>query len=81
MSRESATSRHWRKSLADDGVCWLTLDKADAAANTLSSDVLEELSRALDGLQSSSLRGVVFESGKRSGFILGADVKEFATCL
>lgn len=79
MSMESATSRHWRKSLADDGVCWLTLDKADAAANTLSSDVLEELSRELDGLQSSSLRGVVFESGKRSGFILGADVKEFAS--
>jgi 3-hydroxyacyl-CoA dehydrogenase/enoyl-CoA hydratase/3-hydroxybutyryl-CoA epimerase len=30
-------------------------------------------------LQSLRLRGVVFESGKKKGFILGADVKEFAS--
>ena len=58
-------------------VCWLTLDKADAAANTLSSEVLEELARELDVLRTLTLRGLVFESGKRSGFILGADVNEF----
>ena len=29
-------------------------------------------------LRTLRLRGIVFESGKRSGFILGADVKEFA---
>jgi 3-hydroxyacyl-CoA dehydrogenase/enoyl-CoA hydratase/3-hydroxybutyryl-CoA epimerase len=56
----------------------LTLDKAEAAANTLSSAVLEELSRELDALAALPLRGLVIESGKRTGFILGADVKEFA---
>ncbi len=79
MSTQPATSRHWRKSLADDGICFLTLDKADAAANTLSSEVLAELSQELDALLSAKPRGVVFDSGKSSGFILGADVKEFAS--
>jgi 3-hydroxyacyl-CoA dehydrogenase / enoyl-CoA hydratase / 3-hydroxybutyryl-CoA epimerase len=77
VSRPAQTSRHWRRTV-DDGVCWLTLDKAGAGANTLSSDVLQELSGELDALRASSIRGLVFESGKRSGFILGADVKEFA---
>jgi 3-hydroxyacyl-CoA dehydrogenase/enoyl-CoA hydratase/3-hydroxybutyryl-CoA epimerase len=72
------TSRHWRTTIDEDSVCWLTLDKAGAAANTLSSEVLDELSAELDGIRAQPLRGVVFESGKRSGFILGADVKEFS---
>lgn len=76
MSTTAPIAKHWRRSI-DADVCWLTLDKAGAAANTLSSDVLDELAGELDALRSLSLRGVVFESGKRSGFILGADVKEF----
>ena len=71
-------SRHWRPSIDGDSVCWLTLDKADAAANTLSFDVLEELAAELDRIRGQPIRGLVFESAKRSGFILGADVKEFA---
>ncbi len=79
MSAPTMASKHWRRAVDEDGVCWLTLDKAGAAANTLSAEVLEELAHELDALPGSNVRGVVFESGKRSGFILGADVKEFAT--
>ncbi len=78
MSGPAAASKHWRKTVDDDGVCWLTLDKAGATANTLSSEVLEELAHELATIQAPTLRGLVFESGKRSGFILGADVTEFA---
>jgi 3-hydroxyacyl-CoA dehydrogenase / enoyl-CoA hydratase / 3-hydroxybutyryl-CoA epimerase len=78
MSASPSTSKHWRRSLDDAGICWLTLDRADAAANTLSAEVLIELDGELDALRGSSARGLVFESGKRSGFILGADVKEFS---
>ena len=78
MSAPVAPSKHWRKTIDDDGVCWLTLDKAGATANTLSSEVLEELGHELDALRAPTLRGLVFASGKRSGFILGADVTEFA---
>ncbi|HUQ52624.1 MAG TPA: 3-hydroxyacyl-CoA dehydrogenase NAD-binding domain-containing protein [Gammaproteobacteria bacterium] len=77
MSTSGNPSKHWRRSVDADGVCWLTLDKAGAAANTLSAEVLQELAGELDAVRSASVRGVVFESGKRSGFILGADVKEF----
>lgn len=78
MSAASAAPKHWRRSVDDDGICWLTLDKADATANTLSGDVLNELDAELAALAAADVRGLVFESGKRSGFILGADVKEFA---
>src|SRR5688572_1150475 len=78
MSTSTSASKHWRRTVDDDGVCWLTLDKAGAGANTLSGDVLDELAGELDALRRSNVRGVVFESGKRSGFILGADIKEFA---
>ena len=41
MSSGAPSSRHWRSSLDDEGVCWLTLDKADAGANTLSAEVID----------------------------------------
>ena len=78
MSASTSTSKHWRRTLDDAAICWLTLDKAGAAANTLSAEVLAELDAELDALRGSSARALVFESGKRSGFILGADVKEFS---
>ena len=73
-----APSRNWRSSLDGEGVCWFTLDKADSGANTLSAEVLAELTRELEALRVSPPRGLVLESGKRSGFILGADVNEFS---
>lgn len=78
MSAAAAAPNHWRKTVDDDGVCWLTLDKAGTTANTLSSEVLEELARELESIRAATLRGLVFDSGKRSGFILGADVNEFS---
>lgn len=79
MSAQRTASKHWRKTLDEDGIAWLMLDKSGATANTLSSEVLEELAGEIDALEAAAaLRGVVFESGKRSGFILGADVNEFA---
>lgn len=70
------TARHWRRRI-DAGVCWLTLDKADSSANTLSQDVLEELDAELSRPLERDARGLVFASAKKTGFILGADVKEF----
>ena len=75
--RMSGTFEHWRQRIDEHNVCWLTLDRADASANTLSEAVLAELSAIVDALASRPLSGVVIESGKRAGFIVGADVKEF----
>jgi 3-hydroxyacyl-CoA dehydrogenase/enoyl-CoA hydratase/3-hydroxybutyryl-CoA epimerase len=79
MSVPSARSNHWRTAVDGDGICWLTVDKAGAAANTLSSEVLNELAHELEALREAPPRGLVIESAKRSGFILGADVNEFSS--
>ncbi len=68
---------HWKMETDTDGVVFLTLDKAGASANTLSSDVLRELDGRLAELERSLPRAVVVASGKASGFVAGADIKEF----
>jgi 3-hydroxyacyl-CoA dehydrogenase/enoyl-CoA hydratase/3-hydroxybutyryl-CoA epimerase len=77
MTRVVGKAIHWRRSIDENGICWLTFDKAESAANTLSAAALEELARELDDLQGADLHGLVFESAKKTGFILGADIKEF----
>jgi 3-hydroxyacyl-CoA dehydrogenase/enoyl-CoA hydratase/3-hydroxybutyryl-CoA epimerase len=67
----------WSSSTDGDGIVWLTLDKPDTSANVLSSAVLIELDALLRPLQQSAPRGVVVRSGKKSGFVAGADIKEF----
>jgi 3-hydroxyacyl-CoA dehydrogenase / enoyl-CoA hydratase / 3-hydroxybutyryl-CoA epimerase len=69
-------SRNWRLDVADD-IATLTLDVPEQSANVLSRDVLVELSRMLTDLESRPLKGLIIASGKSSGFIAGADVREF----
>jgi len=71
--------RSWHEDRDADGIVWLTLDKPQASVNTLSSPVLEELGAIVTRLAAEPPRGVVVQSGKASGFVLGADVKEFTT--
>jgi 3-hydroxyacyl-CoA dehydrogenase/enoyl-CoA hydratase/3-hydroxybutyryl-CoA epimerase len=67
----------WSSSTDGDGIVWLTLDKPDTSANVLSSEVLIELDAVLLPLQQKPPRGIVIMSAKKSGFIAGADIKEF----
>ena len=60
-----------------DGVAWLLFDRADASANTLSADVMEEFDAALAAIETERPAGLVIRSAKPSGFIAGADVNEF----
>ena len=60
-----------------DGIVWLIADKPGTSTNVLSSRVLRELNDLLDRIASPALRGIVVISGKKSGFIAGADIKEF----
>ena len=67
----------WKSETDSDGIVWLTLDKPGTSANVLSSGVLIELDGLLRPLQQSPPRGLVVTSAKKSGFIAGADIKEF----
>ncbi|MBX2868531.1 MAG: enoyl-CoA hydratase/isomerase family protein [Acidiferrobacterales bacterium] len=60
-----------------DGVCLLTLDKPDSNQNVLSAAILEELASAIDEIEAMQPSALIITSGKQSGFIAGADVKEF----
>ena len=74
-----SATKSWQRERGADQIEWLTLDKSDATANVLSSEVLVELDSILKDLAASPPRGLVLRSGKASGFVAGADVKEFAT--
>lgn len=67
----------WQRETDAGGIAWLTLDKPGGSTNVLSRDILVELDTHLEALKASPPRGVVIRSGKSSGFVAGADVKEF----
>jgi 3-hydroxyacyl-CoA dehydrogenase / enoyl-CoA hydratase / 3-hydroxybutyryl-CoA epimerase len=73
----TAPPTHWTLTVDGDQVGWLTLDKQGASTNTLSRPVLEDLARALDEVARHPLRALVVRSGKKNGFIAGADIQEF----
>ena len=73
------SEKHWTLETDDEGIVWLKLDKHDGGANVLSSPVLMELNEHLEQFESDQPAGVVLYSGKRSGFIMGADINEFTT--
>jgi len=71
------TLQHWTTEIDDKGVAWLQIDKADASANVLSTAVMTELGTLLEQYDAKPPKGVVVYSGKRNGFIMGADINEF----
>jgi 3-hydroxyacyl-CoA dehydrogenase / enoyl-CoA hydratase / 3-hydroxybutyryl-CoA epimerase len=71
------TAKHWKLHRDDDGIAWLCFDKAESSTNVLSRDVMVELNDQLAALESDLPKAVVIHSGKKSGFIAGADIKEF----
>lgn len=70
-------SQHWKAHTDDAGIVWLCIDKADASANVLSSEVMLELDEILKPLEEKPPRGLVIHSGKSGSFIMGADINEF----
>lgn len=63
-----------------DGVCILTFDCPDSAANVFNSATLDELSAHLDFVENTAgLQGLIVTSAKNTVFIAGADLKELNT--
>ncbi|MDH3514559.1 MAG: 3-hydroxyacyl-CoA dehydrogenase NAD-binding domain-containing protein [Gammaproteobacteria bacterium] len=69
-------SNHWRLDYQGDYAV-LTLDVEGQSANVLSQEVLHECDLHLEDLESKMCAGLILRSGKASGFIAGADVREF----
>ncbi|SHG06978.1 short chain enoyl-CoA hydratase /3-hydroxyacyl-CoA dehydrogenase [Bradyrhizobium erythrophlei] len=74
---EGGPYRNFKLTRDADGIAWLLFDRANASANTLSADVIEELDQVLAALESQRPAGLVIRSAKKSGFVAGADINEF----
>jgi 3-hydroxyacyl-CoA dehydrogenase / enoyl-CoA hydratase / 3-hydroxybutyryl-CoA epimerase len=70
-------STHWRLRVDEDRVAWLSIDVANTSANALSKAVLLELEQHLVSLEQLKPKALIIDSAKASGFVAGADVKEF----
>ena len=76
MTTEKKTT-HWTFELDSDELAWLRFDKIDAGTNVLSAEVMADLNERLSEIEAASPKAVIVYSGKRKGFIAGADIKEF----
>jgi len=59
-----------------ENITWLTFDRADSSVNSLNESSLLELSEILTKLSLAS-KALVICSGKKTGFIVGADITQF----
>jgi 3-hydroxyacyl-CoA dehydrogenase/enoyl-CoA hydratase/3-hydroxybutyryl-CoA epimerase len=60
----------------DNGICLLTFDRPESAANIFDAATMADLEQQLDAIErDASLEGVVILSAKKSIFIAGADLK------
>jgi len=73
--------KHWRYEIDAQKIAWASFDKADASVNTLDYVTLTELENIIEAAENSSeVVGLVIRSGKKSGFIAGADITQFQHC-
>ncbi len=69
---------HWQAEERPDGAIVLSFDRAGASVNTFAQDVLIELEAIVERLAIDPPKALVIRSAKASGFVAGADIKEFA---
>ncbi len=70
--------KHWNQHQDEHGIAWLNFNMADSETNVLTIEALEEFDHLLIEIAHAHPQGLVIGSTK-SNFILGADVKHFAT--
>ncbi|MET0226961.1 MAG: 3-hydroxyacyl-CoA dehydrogenase NAD-binding domain-containing protein [Dokdonella sp.] len=75
---EGLRFQHWHPAQGDDGIVVLALNRAGSSVNALSRTVLDELAEIVERLSFEPPKGVVIRSSKSAGFVVGADLKEFA---
>jgi len=68
---------HWILAKDEDGIAWLTLDRAGESTNTLSEEVIRDLDQMLTEIEGLDAKGLVMRSAKKGGFVAGADIRDF----
>ncbi len=71
---------NWSLKVDEDNIHWLTLDRSDSNVNSLNESVLREFDQILNSLsQNNQVKALIIRSGKKTGFIVGADIAQFKT--
>ncbi len=71
---------HWTLDIDNENIAWLLMDVKDSSANILNRPVLVELDSIISEIEKNqTLKGFCLLSGKKGGFVYGADINEFAT--
>lgn len=73
----SNSFKHWQLERDAENIAWLALDRQGEPVNSLSGEVMLELDSLLEQLEADLPAGLVIRSSKDSGFIAGADIREF----
>ena len=81
-SRPLPDLKDWRFSVDEWGIAWAEFDREGENQNSLGRRPLEELGEIVavveKGARDKTIRGLVIISAKERGFIVGADIREFA---
>lgn len=77
MELAKLSLQHFVIELDQDRILWLGIDRANEKVNSLGREVLEEFEQIVDALYADTPLGVVVYSCKTTGFIVGADIREF----
>ena len=78
MKEQFPPCLHWRLERDGDDILWLFLDRQDETVNALSAAVLRELESIITYAERQLPAGLAILSGKTTGFVLGADIREFS---
>jgi 3-hydroxyacyl-CoA dehydrogenase / enoyl-CoA hydratase / 3-hydroxybutyryl-CoA epimerase len=81
MATKLPELQDWRFSVDFEGIAWAIIDRKDESMNSLGRRAVEELGEIVRIVETAAMRGevksLVLMSGKESGFIVGADIREF----
>ncbi|WP_072377202.1 3-hydroxyacyl-CoA dehydrogenase NAD-binding domain-containing protein [Hyphomicrobium sp. NDB2Meth4] len=82
VSRPLPNLKDWRFSIDQWGIAWAEFDREGESQNALGQRPLEELGEIIAEIEKrgrdKQVVGLVILSGKERGFIVGADIREFA---
>jgi 3-hydroxyacyl-CoA dehydrogenase / enoyl-CoA hydratase / 3-hydroxybutyryl-CoA epimerase len=81
MATKLPELKDWRFTIDFEGIAWSIIDRKGESMNSLGRRAVEELGEIVKSVETAAMRsevkGLVLMSGKESGFVVGADIREF----
>lgn len=82
MPTLSPSLQDWRLTLDFEGIAWALIDREGERMNSLGRRPTEELGEIVKWVEAAAkafeVKGLVIMSGKSTGFLVGADIREFS---